>query len=272
MEHPPTDLLETQTWFGKVIAQDPGVALIDAEKYIVPNALLSSAERIAIYKKGYWERLLNILRETFPALHYILGTQKFDDQIVIPYLSENIPEHWSLSQLGNTLPKWIKNHGFTANYYELAEIDYAYRASFSAKELPEFDPARLMDIPDKVLILQPHITLIHHQYDYTQFREQLFDQAPEYWQEHPLPTLIPQPFYGMIWRDYQHNVGCLQLDPFEHAILQKFAHGISLEHLCAWLETQSQTVRVKAQEYLQSWMHKWIINAWLCIHIQKESK
>lgn len=263
MDHPPSLLLETQTWFGHTISQNPNEALLDAEKYIAPNALLNSTERLSIYKQGYWDRLLNILRETFPALRFIMGTKRFDEDVAIPYLSENVPSHWSLAQLGNTLSEWIKKNCQDTVFFELAEIDYAYRKSYSAKELPEITFEQLMNFPSQVLVLQPHITLISHQYDYTQFREQLFEQTPEYWQNHPLPELTRQQYYGMIWRDYQQNTGCLQLEPLEFVLLEKFSHGITLEYLCAWLDTQPSHIGLQAQGHLQNWMQKWTINAWL---------
>src|SRR5271154_761782 len=84
-----------------------------AESYIKPNSLLSSFERLEIYNRQYWFRVIAAVAEDFPALQVVLGQEKFDS-LVLGYLRENPSTSFSLRNLGARLPEWL------ASYPELA--------------------------------------------------------------------------------------------------------------------------------------------------------
>ena len=56
-----------------------------AESYIAPNARLSSFERLEIYNRQYWFRLVSAIAEDFPTLNAVLGQKRFD-ALVLAYL------------------------------------------------------------------------------------------------------------------------------------------------------------------------------------------
>ncbi len=84
-----------------------------AASYIKPNSLLTSFERLEIYNRQYWFRVIAAVSEDFPALQVVLGQEKFDS-LVLGYLRENPSTSFSLRNLGARLPAWL------ASYPELA--------------------------------------------------------------------------------------------------------------------------------------------------------
>ena len=51
-----------------------------AAKFIKPNDRLTSFERLEIYNRQYWWRLMSSLAEDFPGLQAILGNRRFEGQ------------------------------------------------------------------------------------------------------------------------------------------------------------------------------------------------
>jgi len=48
-----------------------------AAEFIKPNDRLNSFERLEIYNRQYWFRVLDCLHDDYPGLRAILGTKKF---------------------------------------------------------------------------------------------------------------------------------------------------------------------------------------------------
>ncbi len=48
-----------------------------AAGFIAPNSLLTPFERLEIYNRQYWYRVLDALAEDFPALRAVVGSQAF---------------------------------------------------------------------------------------------------------------------------------------------------------------------------------------------------
>ncbi|WP_209349421.1 DNA-binding domain-containing protein [Pontixanthobacter sp. CEM42] len=59
----------------------------------------NAAQRLAIYQRSYYDRLLTCMREQFPALCHALGRDLFDD-FTLDYLREKPPESYTLYDLG----------------------------------------------------------------------------------------------------------------------------------------------------------------------------
>src|SRR5471032_51602 len=81
--------------------------------FIKPNDRLSSFERLEIYNKQYWFRLLDSLYEDFPGLRTLIGDERFQ-KMSIAYLTKYPSNTFSLRDLGDRLgkfiaqePKWI---------------------------------------------------------------------------------------------------------------------------------------------------------------------
>src|SRR5260370_12807207 len=78
-----------------------------ADSYIKPNKLLTSFERLEIYNRQYWFRVIGAVAEDFPALNAVLGDKIFD-RLVLTYLPENPSTSFTLRNLGSNLPQWLE--------------------------------------------------------------------------------------------------------------------------------------------------------------------
>src|SRR5258707_14988091 len=71
--------------------------------YVKPNSILSSFERLEIYNRQYWFRVIGAVSEDYPALNAVLGSKRFD-ALGLAYLQENPATSFSLRDLGGKLP------------------------------------------------------------------------------------------------------------------------------------------------------------------------
>jgi hypothetical protein len=140
-----------------------------AANYVKPNPSLTSFERLEIYNRQYWFRVIGAVSEDFPALNAVLGQERFDS-LVLGYLRENPSTSFSLRDLGARLPAWL------ASYPELAGPQHSLAVDVARLEwayIEAFDRASLMPLgwqdfaglgKDSPLRLQPHLQLLDLQY------------------------------------------------------------------------------------------------------------
>src|SRR5262252_10479788 len=79
--------------------------IVDA--IIKPNDRLSSFERLEIYNRVYWFRILSALAEDFPGLRAIIGQKNFD-RLLVAYLKDCPSESFTLRNLGSRLETWLR--------------------------------------------------------------------------------------------------------------------------------------------------------------------
>jgi hypothetical protein len=140
-----------------------------AESYVKPNDRLSSFERLEIYNRQYWFRVIGAVSEDFPALQAVLGNKKFDS-LVLAYLRENPSTSFTLRNLSAKLPQWLESHREFAGKrrqlaLDVARLEWAYVESYdsaSVAPLTESDLANLGE--NSTLHLQPHVQLLALRY------------------------------------------------------------------------------------------------------------
>ncbi len=136
-----------------------------AAEIIKPNSRLTSVERLEIYNRVYWFRILSSLAEDFPGLRGVIGQKKFD-KVLLAYLTELPSESFTLRNLGSRLEPWLrKNRKLIPKVERLAldmvRLEWADIEAFDGAEYPkltEEDLGHLED--DPVLHLQPHLQLL----------------------------------------------------------------------------------------------------------------
>jgi Putative DNA-binding domain len=136
-----------------------------AASFIAPNSQLTPFERLEIYNRQYWFRVLGALAEDFPALRSVIGARAFE-AMSVAYLSEHPSRSFSLRNLGSRLAEWLaKNPHFAGRRARLAEdvarMEWAFVEAFDGAER---DPLTLEQIStldgDSRLSLQPHLQLV----------------------------------------------------------------------------------------------------------------
>ena len=77
--------------------------------YVKPNDRLTSFERLEIYNRQYWFRVIGAVSEDFPALAQVLGAKRFD-ALVLAYLKENPSTSFTLRNLGARCRFGLQEH------------------------------------------------------------------------------------------------------------------------------------------------------------------
>ena len=90
-------------------APDGGAMSAYAARFIKPNDRLTSFERLEIYNRQYWFRLLSSMVEDFPGLRAVVGSKRFESMSTA-YLTECPSRSFTLRNLGAGLERWLRKH------------------------------------------------------------------------------------------------------------------------------------------------------------------
>ena len=141
-----------------------------ANKIIKPNDRLTSFERLEIYNRQYWFRVLSGFAEDFPGLRAILGTRAFD-RIAEAYLKDCPSTSFTMRNIGSKLEPWLRQHPKFAGLrqqlaVDMVRLEWAEINAFDGKRETPLTPADLAKAnPPKLrLRLQPYITLLDLKY------------------------------------------------------------------------------------------------------------
>src|SRR6266478_3186973 len=77
--------------------------------FIKPNDRLTSVERLEIYSRSYWFRVLDALYDDFPGLRSVLGQRAFH-RLSLAYLAECPSRSFTLRNLGSRLEDWLQRN------------------------------------------------------------------------------------------------------------------------------------------------------------------
>ena len=135
--------------------------------FIKPNDRLTSFERIEIYNKQYWFRLIDNLYDDFPGLRTVLGETRFH-RMSIAYLDKHPSTSFTLRDLGQHLPKFLaKNPKWTGSRRKLARdviaLEWAHILAFDGEELPPLDIDQLLDGANPATLrlrFQPYVSFL----------------------------------------------------------------------------------------------------------------
>ncbi|HEY1161336.1 MAG TPA: DNA-binding domain-containing protein [Terracidiphilus sp.] len=136
-----------------------------AESFIAPNSRLTAFERLEIYNRQYWFRVLDALAEDFPALRAVVGGRAFE-KLSIQYLTAHPSRSFTLRNLGSKLAEWLAAHPQWAGRrqrlaLDVARIEWAFVEAFdNAERAPlTLDQIATLDGGSR-LALQPHLQLL----------------------------------------------------------------------------------------------------------------
>jgi hypothetical protein len=152
--------------------------------YISPNDRLSSFERLQIYNRQYWFRLISAISEDFPALNALLGPRRFDI-LILSYLNETPSTSWTLRDLGAKLPGFLDAHPeLTGRRHRLAvdvaRLEWAYVDAFDRKHRTPLTTEEAQGIgSESRLSLQPHLQLLELSYPVDNLVLAVKKNAPE---------------------------------------------------------------------------------------------
>jgi len=140
-----------------------------AAAYIKPNDRLTSRERLEIYSKSYWYRLLDSLYEDFPGLRAVVGQRAFG-KISQAYLTDRPSRSWTLRNLGSQLEEWLRLYPAYAGArlkpaLDMIRLEWAHVEAFDERADAVLGPEDLLELGPAMRIgLQPYVRLIELQY------------------------------------------------------------------------------------------------------------
>jgi len=101
-------LADMQAWMQQALMfSGQTTAPEDTVLYIAPSQTLSAAQRLAIYQRGYFARLLQCLEGQYKALCHALGKELFDD-FAREYLHQYPSKSPTLALLGARFPDFLR--------------------------------------------------------------------------------------------------------------------------------------------------------------------
>jgi hypothetical protein len=151
-------------------APDSGPMKRYASRFIKPNDRLTSFERLEIYNRQYWFRVLSALSEDFPGLHAVLGERLFD-AMAKAYLIANPSRSFTLRNLGARMESWLRKNprwaGANQNLaLDIVRLEWADIEAFDGKTDPALRPEDLSSAagPRLKLAIQPYVRLLSFRY------------------------------------------------------------------------------------------------------------
>ena len=214
---------------------------------IKPNDRLTSFERLEIYNRQYWFRVLDGFSDDFPGLRAILGDRRFD-AVAKAYLTDCPSRSFTMRDLGSRLESWLREHPQYARgrqqlaldmvrleWAEIEAFDAASEMPISADFLAGADPAKLR------LRLQPYIRLldlrypvndlllsVRHDDDSTDIASNAMNERQKRKKVSAVARLKPSPVYLAVHRLENSNY-FRRLEREEFAILSALHKGRTLE-------------------------------------------
>jgi len=147
----------------------------EAAAFIKPNGRLSAKERLEIYSRSYWFRLLDSFRDDFPGLAAILGARAFE-RLARAYLADCPSRSFTLRDLGGQLEGWLAQHqefaGGDPNLArDMVRLEWAHIVAFDALAGEALGPEDLARLTPSLRVgLQPYISLLRLNYPVDEFR------------------------------------------------------------------------------------------------------
>jgi hypothetical protein len=137
-----------------------------AAQFVKPNDRLTSLERIEIYNKQYWFRLIDCMIEDFTGLQTILGRTKFN-ALARAYLDEHPSRSFDLRNLGSHLVPFMEKHPSLVGprrrlALDMAKFEWAQMIAFDGPVKRALTVDDLLGKPpNKIrLAIQPYITIL----------------------------------------------------------------------------------------------------------------
>ncbi|MGD0868632.1 MAG: DNA-binding domain-containing protein [Bryobacteraceae bacterium] len=252
----------------------------EANAIVKPNSRLTSSERLEIYARSYWYRLLDSLYEDFPGLRAIIGLRAFD-RLARAYLAERPSESFTMRDLGLHLAEWLEPHPEYAGKnpalaLDMVRLEWAHIVAFDGEAEPVLGPEDLLELDTGMTFrLQPYLTLLDLRYPVDDLRLQVNDlpeghagasnavlrhkQRRVVWRH----SLKPEPVFVAVHR-LDDVVYYKRLDPPEFRLLRALASGNPVgEAIDAVLEDSAQPLD-EISDRMEEWFASWSRNGWFC--------
>lgn len=253
-----------------------------ASRFIKPNDRLTSFERLEIYNRQYWYRVLSNMIDDFPGLRAVLGERRFESMCKA-YLSDCPSRSFTLRNLGSRLETWLYKHPEWADpkhalALDIVRLEWAEINTFDGKQEP---PLRPEDLNGRAadanlrLKLQPYVQLLSLKYPVDDLlleirKEEDSDFASNAFQERrkrkrvqAVARLKPAPIFLAVHR-MDYSVYFRRIEPEEFVILSSLRAGKPLDKAIAAAFRRSAIPLERRAASVQQWFQTWARLGWFC--------
>lgn len=196
-------------------------------RVVAPGKRMPVTGCLQVYHTAYRERLCEVLAAEYPALHYLLGKERFRS-LCTAYVRRHPSRHPNLNQLGRLLPAFVarqrrlREHAFAT---DLARLELGISLAFDAPARPVLHPGRLQAVPAEtwpraVLACTPSLQLLALRYPVNEWFD-AFAAGQEPGRPRPARTHV-----AVYRREYRVCRMGLAADAF--AVLASIARGVPL--------------------------------------------
>ena len=253
-----------------------------ASRFIKPNDRLTSFERLEIYNRQYWFRVLSALGEDFPGLRAVLGQLRFD-AMAKAYLIANPSRSFTLRNLGARLESWLrKNSKYAGTNQNLAldivRLEWADIEAFDGAAEPALRPEDLANVVGArlKLTIQPYVRLLSFRYpvddlllevrqedDDTDFASNAFTERKKRKRVRAVAKLKPAQIFLAVHR-IDYSVYFRRLDEEEFSILTALSQGKTLSAAVESAFHKSKVAPEQRPLKVQTWFQTWSTLGWFC--------
>jgi hypothetical protein len=253
-----------------------------AARYIKPNDRLTSFERLEIYNRQYWFRVLGGMNEDFPGLRAILGERRFEE-MSRAYLVDCPSESFTLRNLGSRLagwleknPQWVKGKRDLA--VDMARVEWADIDAFDGDAEPVLRVEELQgaSAAKMKLRLQPYVQLLDLHYpvddlvlhvrdDETgaDFASNAINERRKHKKVRAVAALKPKEIFLVVHR-MDDSVYFRRIEREEYAILHALRAGKTVAAAIEQAFRKSSIPEVDRGEYVRHCFQTWAGLGWFC--------
>ena len=253
-----------------------------AARFIKPNDRLTSFERLEIYNRQYWFRLLSSMVEDFPGLRAVLGDARFE-AMSRAYITDCPSRSFTLRNLGSQLESWLHRHPRWAGKkqalaLDIVKLEWAEIDAFDGKAEPPLRPEDLSAAagPNLRLRLQPYIHLLSLRYpvddllleikkndDDNDFASNAMQERRKRKRVQHVAKLKPAAIALAVHR-IDNSVYFRRLEPEEFALLSALHEGKTLQKSVDLAFRGSKIPPEELPGTVQRWFHNWAALGWFC--------
>ena len=249
-------------------------------EFIKPNDRLTSFDRIEIYNRQYWFRLIDCLYDDYRGLQAVLGQTKFN-RLAIEYLDRYPSRCFTLRNLGSRLETFLEERPDLIQpreelAKEMAKFEWAQVVAFdgpmetavTVDDLLGANPAKLR------LALQPYITLLALRWPLDDWSIALKNAANTLRSEASnavetdakatvkRPKLPRKEKVFVAVHRYQNTLYYKRLEPEAFAMLSALRDGKTLAAAVSVVMQSDQDRNWSAE--VQKWFANWTSMGWFC--------
>jgi len=253
-----------------------------ASRFIKPNDRLTSFERLEIYNRQYWFRVLSSMVEDFPGLRAVLGDKRFE-AMSKAYLMDCPSRSFTLRNLGARLEGWLRKHPKFAGpkqslAIDIARLEWADIEAFDGKAEPAL---RAEDLGAGAgttlkLKLQPYVRLLDLKYpvddlllevrkedEDTDFASNAFQERHKRKRVQAVAKLKPANIFLAVHR-VDDSVYFRHIAREEFVILSALRDGKSLAPAIDGAFRKSRVAEGERAGMVQQWFLNWSTLGWFC--------